>query len=149
MIIRRLAAGDGLSGAIGLLQRFFREEGFDTPDDAIARNTALMAGNGNCAILVAEDDGKAIGIATLSMEFGIEFGWSGEMGDLYVLPEWRGRGLARRLVEAVEDILRRRGGAGYQVTVTPYAEQHHGLGKFYASLGFDDEGRRILFKKLR
>ena len=55
MIIRRLAAGDGLSGAIGLLQRFFREEGFDTPDDAIARNTALMAGNGNCAILVAED----------------------------------------------------------------------------------------------
>jgi GNAT superfamily N-acetyltransferase len=71
------------------------------------------------------------------------------MGDLYVVPEWRGRGLARRLVAAVEAFLVSRGAAGYQVTVTPHAEAAHGMGRFYAGLGFTDEGRRILYRDLR
>jgi hypothetical protein len=37
VIIRRPRAGEDLSGAIALLQRFFREEGFDTPDSVIAK----------------------------------------------------------------------------------------------------------------
>jgi hypothetical protein len=40
--IRRLGRGDALDGAIHLLQRFFHEEGFDTPDEVIARNTRRM-----------------------------------------------------------------------------------------------------------
>ena len=148
MKVRQLVPGDDPGSAILLLQRFFREEGFDTPDDVIAANTRRMLGLDVCAILQAEEDGVAIGVATVSMEFGIEFGWSAEMGDLYILPEWRGRGVARLIVAAAEDYLRARGAAGYQVTVTPFGEKSHGLRDFYRALGFAEEGRELLYRKL-
>jgi GNAT superfamily N-acetyltransferase len=125
--IRRLQAGDDVGAAAGLLIRFFREEGFDTPDETIRSNTSRMAGIEACGLFIAEADGAAIGVATISMEFGVEFGWSGEMGDLYVLPDWRGKGVSQALVAAVERFLKERGATGYQVTVTPFAEEAHGL----------------------
>lgn len=146
--IRRLAGADDLTEACDLLIRFFREEGFDTPDEVIRRHTAIMAGLDNCGLFIAEILGKAIGVATISLEFGIEFGWGAEMGDLYVLPEWRGKGLSRQLVLAIEDFLKGRGASVYQVTVTPYAQEAHDLTRFYDRLGFDSEGRFILAKKL-
>jgi GNAT superfamily N-acetyltransferase len=146
--VRRLKVGDDLTAAIDLLQQFFREEGFDTPDAVIAKNTQRMAGVDVCGLFVAEHDGLTIGVATVSLEFGIEFGWSAEMGDLYVIQEHRGKGVSRELVMAVEDYLRSKGASGYQVTVTPYAEEHHAMRAFYAKLGFVDDGRVLLFKTL-
>jgi GNAT superfamily N-acetyltransferase len=146
--VRRLVPGDELGSAILLLQRFFREEGFDTPDELIAANTRRMLGLDVCAILQAEEAGEVIGVATVSMDFGIEFGWSAEMGDLYIVPEWRGRGVARLIVAAAEDYLRARGAAGYQVTVTPFGEKSHGLRDFYRALGFAEEGRELLYRRL-
>ncbi|MGE0238201.1 MAG: GNAT family N-acetyltransferase [Parvibaculaceae bacterium] len=146
--IRRLDAGDDLGQACGLLIRFFREEGFDTPDAVIRRHTAVMAGLDTCGLFVAESAGQVVGVATVSLEFGIEFGWGAEMGDLYVLPEWRGKGLSRRLVLAIEDFLKDRGATFYQVTVTPNAQEAHDLKSFYDRLGFDSEGRLILAKTL-
>jgi len=145
--IRRLKAGDDVAAAAGLLIRFFREESFDTPEDVIRSHTARMAGIEACGLFIAEADAQAVGVATISMEFGIEFGWSGEMGDLYVLPEWRGRGVSQSLVAAIENFLKERGAAGYQVTVTPYAEEAHGLQGYYRKLGFASEGRLILYKR--
>ena len=55
---------------------------------------------------------------------------------------------SRRLVEEAERVLRERGAAGYQVTMTPHAEQHHGVRSFYLKLGFEDEGRAILFRRI-
>jgi aminoglycoside 6'-N-acetyltransferase I len=146
--VRQLSAGNDLSAATALLQRFFVEEGFSTSADVIARNTKSLAGLSNCGLFAAEIDGVVIGVATLSLEFGIEFGWSAEMGDLYVLPEWRGKGVSRLLLDAAEAFLRSRGAAGYQVTVTPFAEEHHALGIFYEKLGLESEGRLILYKRL-
>jgi len=146
--IRRLAGTDDLNEACDLLIRFFREEGFDTPDEVIRRHTTIMAGIDNCGLFVAEILGKAVGVATVSLEFGIEFGWGAEMGDLYVLPEWRGQGISRRIVLAIEDFLKDRGASVYQVTVTPYAREAHDLTHFYDRLGFDSGGRLILAKRL-
>lgn len=147
--IRQLKSGDDLSSAIYLLQRFFREEGFETPDETIAAHVRQMAGLAVCGMFVAEHEGAAIGVATVSLEFGIEYGWSAEMGDLYVVPEWRGRSVSRMIVEAVEAFLRSRGAAGYQVTVTPLAARKQNLAQFYGTLGFSDEGRVILWRGLR
>ncbi len=148
MIIRQLTAIDDLAGAILLLQRFFHEEGFDTPADTIAHNARTLATIETCGLFIAETGGTTIGVATISMEFGIEFGWSAEMGDLYVLPEHRGQGVSNALAGAIEVFLLGKGAFGYQVTVTPYAEQHHALRGFYQKLGFADEGRLILYKIL-
>jgi GNAT superfamily N-acetyltransferase len=147
--VRQLTSADNLDAAIELLQRFFREEGFDTPDDVIAANTMRMASLDVCGLFVVIADNRTIGVATVSMDFGIEFGWSAEMGDLYVLPEARGKGVSVQLVRAVEDFLLSKGATGYQVTVTPYASEQHDLTKFYERLGFDAEGRLILYRRLR
>jgi len=146
--VRRLGSADDLSEAADLLIRFFREERFDTPGEVIRHNAATMAGLDNCGLFIAEVFGKAIGVATISLEFGIEFGWGAEMGDLYVLPEWRGKGVSRLLVSAIESFLTERGATTYQITLTPYAQDTHDLKAFYARLGFDGEGRLILAKKI-
>jgi len=146
--IRRLGSTDHLIEAADLLIRFFREEQFDTPDHVIRRNAATMAGLDNCGLFIAESDGRAIAVATVSLEFGIEFGWGAEMGDLYVLPEWRGKGVSRQLVSAIENFIIERGVTTYQITLTPYAQDARDLKAFYARMGFDGEGRLILAKKL-
>ncbi len=146
MIIRKLGPRDDLAAATGLLQRFFAEESFSTPADTIATRVHMLASLDTCALLVAEKHGQAFGVATISSEFGKEFGWWAEMGDLYVIPELRGKGIARALVTAIEDWLRQRGIAGYQVTVTPRGDDQHGLMAYYRQLGFSTEGRLLLFK---
>ena len=102
----------------------------------------------SCAVFAACSGSHAVGVATVSLNFGIEFGWYGEMGDLYVVPDYRGKGVSVALIAAVESFLKERGASGYQVTVTPYAEDHHRLTEYYASRGFIDEGRRILSRLL-
>ncbi|MGE3831682.1 MAG: GNAT family N-acetyltransferase [Parvibaculaceae bacterium] len=147
--VRRLRAGDALDDAYALLVRFFREEQFDTPDETIIANTRRMAGIDLCGLFLAAANGDAIGVATVSIEFGIEYGYSAEMGDLYVVPEWRGRGVSRKLVVAVEDYLRAMGSPVYRVTLAPYGEEAHGLSQFYSALGFENEGRLILSKTIK
>jgi GNAT superfamily N-acetyltransferase len=100
-----------------------------------------------CGLFLAEAAGEPSGVATVSMQFGIEFGWLGEMGDLYVVPARRGQGVARALVYGVESFLRARGATGYQITLTQHAREH-GLRAFYTRCGFVQEGREILYRKL-
>jgi GNAT superfamily N-acetyltransferase len=146
--VRRLRVGDDCASAASLLICFFSEEGFETPEAVIRANTVRMVELEVCGLFLAEAEGMAIGVATLSLDFGIEFGWSGEMGDLYVLPEWRGRGVARALVRALEAFARDKGASGYQVTVTAFAQDAHDLQAYYRTLGFASEGRTIFFKAL-
>lgn len=148
MIARRLKAGDDAAGAAQLLIRFFAEEHFDTRPEVITARLGTMLTLDTCGVFLAEAEGEAIGVATVSLEFGIEFGWWAEMGDLYVLPGWRGRGISRALAGAAETFLRSKGAAGYQVTVTPYASGAHGLEQFYQKLGFSGEGRKLLSRAL-
>ncbi|CAN5160631.1 hypothetical protein BH10PSE7_BH10PSE7_09850 [soil metagenome] len=146
--IRRLERGDDPRAAVALLTRFFAEEDFPTPPGLIAERTAAMLDIGVCGLFIAMEDEVAVGVATVSLDFGIEFGWSAEMGDLYVLPDWRGRGIANRLTGAIEAFLRDRGVAEYRVTVTPFGQESHDLKGYYAKLGFAGEGRLILTKVL-
>ena len=145
--VRRLLPDDECGPAIDLLTRFFAEEGFTTPPAVIAENTKRMLGIDACGVFVAVNGAETVGIATASLEFGIEFGWSAEIGDLYVLPEWRGQGVAMALFQAVESFLREKGASGCQVTVTPVGQDHHDLRSFYERLGFGGDGRLILRKE--
>ena len=149
VLVRSLRAGDDVGEATRLLTEFFAEEGFATEPATIERHVAEMARLDTCCLFQAETDAEAVGVATASLEFGIEYGWSAEMGDLYVTPRWRRRGIAGQLIETLEAFLIRKGVGGYQVTVTPHAEKFHALTGYYRRLGFRSEGRRLLFKSLR
>jgi GNAT superfamily N-acetyltransferase len=78
----------------------------------------------------------------------IEWGRLGEIGDLYVLPEARGNGIARRLVQAAIDWCCARGCSAVEVTMTPVGEAAHGLSNFYSRLGIAATGRTISLLRL-
>jgi GNAT superfamily N-acetyltransferase len=142
-----LRAGDDCGEAARLLKAFFSEEGFSTPDGRIEENLRCMLELDICRVLVVREGSAAVAVATLSLDFGIEFGWAAEIGDLYVVSAARGRGLARALVEACGDLARQQGATNLYVTVTAHGEDA-GLDRFYARLGFDCEGRRILSRAI-
>ena len=147
-VCRRIQSGEDTAAAEDLLIRFFQEEGFDTPPAMIRAHCRELVRQEICALFLAESRQVPVGAATISLNFGIEFGWLGEMGDLYVLREFLCRGVARGLVSEIEVFLKARGVSGYQVTVTPHARRAHALQDFYKKLGFAAEGREILYKKL-
>jgi GNAT superfamily N-acetyltransferase len=128
--------GELRPAAIALLVRFFREEGFTTSPALIAENLDRMLSDPWCWCALAVADGKAPAVITVSTVLYVEWGRLGEIGDLYVLPEYRRRGVARLLVERAKHWCRARGCSAVAVTITPIGEQRYRLSQFYARLGF-------------
>jgi GNAT superfamily N-acetyltransferase len=129
---------------VDLLERFFREEGFATPCDRIAHNLAQMLADDSCWTALALAAEEAIGIITVTTMPYVEWGRLAEIGDLYVVPKHRRRGLARSLVDAATDWSRRRGCSGIFVTLTPEGERRHGLSQFYERMNFRLTGRTTM-----
>jgi GNAT superfamily N-acetyltransferase len=127
--------------AVELLAQFFREEGFATPASRIARNFDQMLVDPSCWCALAVTGNAAQAVITVSTILYVEWGRLGEIGDLYVLPQSRGRGLARRLIENAKAWCRAQGCSAVCVTITPAGERQHGLSQFYARLGFVQTGR--------
>jgi GNAT superfamily N-acetyltransferase len=117
--------------AVELLVRFFREEGFATPPSRIEENLERMLSDPSCWCALAVKDGRAQAIITVSTVLYVEWGRLGEIGDLYVLPEHRRCGLARRLIERAKEWCHAQGCTAVSVTITPLGEQRHRLGRFY------------------
>ncbi len=137
-------AADAPDAAAELLTRFFAEEGFPTPPAQIARNIAAMLADPMCWSALATVDGTAAGVVTVTTMRYVEWGLLGEIGDLYVLPERRGMGIASALVAAGMKWCRGRGCAAVSVVITTQGQERHDLARFYARLGFRGSGRIIL-----
>jgi GNAT superfamily N-acetyltransferase len=131
-------------GAIDLLERFFREEGFSTPAHLIVGNLDQMLADDTCWVAAVMQDGLLRGIVTVTTMLYVEWGRLGEIGDLYVLPGSRNRGLARRLVDAAIDWGRRRGCSGMYVTIAADGEAQQRLLQFYKQLNFEPTGRTTM-----
>jgi ribosomal protein S18 acetylase RimI-like enzyme len=103
--------------------------------DEIAAWTAERATNvwsdhvrsGRTAVLVADDDGKVLGVARHH---------DGVLDSLYVDPDASGRGIGRALVHAV---LEREGARDVQLWVF---ESNAAARAFYGRIGFMPDGRR-------
>jgi len=148
VVIRALRPAD-LDAGETLLGRFFREDNFATEQGTIRANLAAMAADSQHWVAIAWGGTEPVGIVTLSTMLYIEWGRLGEIGDLYVLPEARGRGVARALIEAAIEQCRARGCSAASITITPDGEDRHGLAGFYAKLGFVPSGRSITYRRLR
>jgi GNAT superfamily N-acetyltransferase len=134
--------------AVGLLDRFFQEGGFAGDRTAIAANLGVLRRDPHHWAAIAIEEGYAIGIVTVTTMLYVEWGRLGEIGDLYVLPEARRRGIARALVMASLDWCRAQGCSAVAVTITAEAEAAHGLSRFYARFGFEPSGRTISLLRL-
>jgi GNAT superfamily N-acetyltransferase len=135
---------DTSAAAVALVARFFAEEGFAIPRPQIARNLADMLADGSCWAALASEGAVAVGVVTVTTMRYVEWGLLGEIGDLYVLPERRRRGIAAMLVAVGLDWCRGKGCSAVSVTITPEGEERHLLSQFYARLGFQATGRTIM-----
>ncbi len=88
-------------------------------------------------IFVAEDAGRPIGYITtvLDPEAGI-----GRIPNLAVLPEYRGQGLGRRLIETALDYLREQ---GMEIAKIETLAQNEIGSRFYPKMGFQEVARQI------
>ena len=139
---------DAFDAAFRLLERFFREEGFDTPAEQMRVSLRTMLAAPDSAVFLAWRGGEAVGIATVTTSVGIEYGRSAELDDLYVLPQARGSGVASALIEAVCNWCSGEGATVVLVTVTPEGEANHRLVDYYQRRGFAHPGRVILERAL-
>jgi ribosomal protein S18 acetylase RimI-like enzyme len=113
--------------------RAFSSEASYTPYPANPFEPSLV--NEHVA-LIAEEDSLAVGTVyanVSSPSFGFVFG-------LYVVPEARRKGVARRLMSEVAHVLRDQGKSHVVLSVdTP----NTGARWFYAGLGFEDAARTL------
>jgi len=131
-------------GAVELLVQFFNEEGFTTQRGRIAANIDTMIGDDTCWVAVMVMGNRPVGIVTVTTMLYVEWGRLAEIGDLYIVLDFRGRGFARRLVGAAIDWARQRGCTGTFVTLAPEGEARHELSRFYGRLNFRATGRTTM-----
>lgn len=144
----RQADLESFEAALELLVRFFREEGFEAPQERMRDSLQVVIQGPDSAVFVAWQDGQALGVATVTTTAGLEYGRSAELEDLYVLPEARGSGVARGLIAVVCAWCRAAGCTTVQVIVTPEGQAAHNLVDYYRRRGFVHTGRVVLECKL-
>jgi aminoglycoside 6'-N-acetyltransferase I len=144
----REATSDDLDAVAELADRFYREEGFDTPTHELHDHAARLIVSPAALVLIGLVDNKPAGIAISTTSYGLEHGLIAELEDLYVLPGARRSGLARQLIEQSRSWAAGEGCSELEVVVDPDGEARHGLIGFYAKLGFADFGRRLLSQLL-
>jgi GNAT superfamily N-acetyltransferase len=130
-----------VEAATDLLCRFFREEGFVGDRELIRTNLHALRNDAHHWAAVCIMDGKSAGIVTVTTMLYVEWGRLGEIGDLYVMPEYRRKGIARSLVEAAIHWCRSHGCSAVAITITLAGETRHSLSQFYARFGFSPTDR--------
>jgi predicted N-acetyltransferase YhbS len=136
VVLRSAVAGDAAVLAATIAAAFEQYRGRLIPESAAFRETAdaisreLTAGSD---AIIAEQDGDALGCVMIKPVDGDLY-----FGRLAVIPWARGRGIARRLVGAVEDEAHRRGLAGVRLGVRIVLTENQRL---FSSLGYVETSR--------
>lgn len=91
-------------------------------------------------------DGATVGYGVLCFSYSIEFGgMTSYLDDFYVKPEFRGKGIGTKALQAFEKISIHENCCIFQLE-TEAANKH--AKAFYRARGFTDMGRTLLIKKL-
>lgn len=95
--------------------------------------------------IAEDDDAHAVGYLALCFGYSLEFlGRDAFIDELYVDDAFRGRGLGRELVAAVEDACEALGVAALHLEVDDENPRAHAL---YAALGFEAHARALMTKR--
>jgi aminoglycoside 6'-N-acetyltransferase I len=140
----RSVRDDELSTVLAMAEAFYAEDGFSTTLDELADNLTVLLDSDAARIAVAAEAGSLPGFAITTVGFGLEHGRIAELQDLYVAPASRRRGIGGALVEDSARWARQVGSRFLDLVVAPNGQDVSHLFRYYACLGFTDEGRRLL-----
>jgi GNAT superfamily N-acetyltransferase len=129
-----------------ILSRLLADLGYAQNPTDLAEWIAGMADGSADAVLVAEVGGAAVGVVSLHVTPFFNLGRRrGRITAFVVDAEHRGRGVGRRLLEAVETAAEQRGCYAMEVTSAAHRDGAH---RFYAAAGYENRPHRFL-KPLR
>ena len=129
------AADSGMAAAGRLLHAFNREFGEPAPPaEVLADRLRELVASGDTAVLLAAEATEPVGVAVLRFRGAIwNVGLECYLAELYVVPERRGQGIGRALMEAVLREARARGAYRIEIGVD---EPDHAARCLYESMGF-------------
>jgi ribosomal protein S18 acetylase RimI-like enzyme len=139
----RLAASDDLPVLVGLMRGYYRDDGLQFDENAArAAMQRLLAEPQWGRVWLAFEEQHAIGYMALCIGFSLELGGNDAFIDeVFVLPEFRGRGWGRRLLEAAGRAARELNVRAIHLEVDRHNESAQRL---YRSLGYGMRDRYIL-----
>jgi GNAT superfamily N-acetyltransferase len=141
-------AGEGDAEAVAAaVESLLVELGGRRPerDELVAQVRALLADPDGGSVLVAEAEGRLVGVLSASWQRAIHVpGVYATIQDLWVDADWRSRGVGAELVEAIASQARSRGVSRLEVglpreTFATIASTE----SFYRRNGFEDLGPRM------
>ncbi|MER6943722.1 GNAT family N-acetyltransferase [Nonomuraea sp. NPDC000554] len=103
-------------------------------------HSVTRSGTGGAAVFVAELSGEIVGFVSVTEQAHFTGELDGYIGELAVSSRHEGRGIGKQLVEAAEAWARSRGRA--RVGLETGAANARAR-RFYASLGYQEEGVRL------
>lgn len=143
-------AGDGVriraagNADVAALAELMGHLGYPTAPEVMRGRMERMAADGDYETLVAEREGRVVGMA------GLERCWAhnveGPMARLIALvvePGERGRGTGAALVAAGEEWARAQGARSLRLNTATHRERTH---EFYRRLGYEQTGLRFVKK---
>lgn len=136
LVLRAANVDDAASIAAVIAASFAQYRGRLVPESGAFRETAATIAaelDGGAGAIVAERNGEMLGCVLVEEKEGDLY-----FGRLSVLPSARGRGLARKLIEAVETEARRRGLGGVRLGVRVVLTDNQRL---FLALGYSETSR--------
>jgi aminoglycoside 6'-N-acetyltransferase I len=138
-----------LPAVFDLATAFYIEDGFSTPASQLRENLVVLLDSDSARVVVAcGDDDEIVGFAITTLSFGLEYGLSAELEDLFVDPAHRRSGIGSALIDDSADWARSRGCRVLELVVAPNGANVDHLFNYYAHQGFTSEGRQILSRDL-
>jgi N-acetylglutamate synthase-like GNAT family acetyltransferase len=117
------------------------ELGYPIEGETLQRRLDALVASPAVALLVAERDGRVVGLASMHVMPLIERAPMGRLSAIVVAASERGAGIGHALVERVESEARARGCERLEVTS---AERRADAHAFYRSLGFEPAPQRFI-----
>jgi putative acetyltransferase len=121
-------AGIQRDASLAAFAHIFPPELYPYPFDDVHQRWREALGDGSLKVLVAEEDGAAVGVAGCRAEC---------LDGLYVLPEWWSRGVGGELHDEVLKRLRADGSARCHLWVLEHNDRAR---RFYERLGWHENG---------